>query len=173
MRETWFYKTLQLLKQEHSDINEHLQTLYRYASEVDTIVELGVRTGRSTIALLTAHPVWMKSYDKRRHDANVSKIEDEADAEGIDFSFTLGSSFEVDPPERDLLFIDTKHDYETLSKELRLHGNKTKKYIIMHDTSTFPGLNKAIEEFLAQHLHWRLAQRFTNNNGLTILERNQ
>jgi hypothetical protein len=28
------------------------------------------------------------------------------------------------------------------------------------------------EEFLATHPEWKLEQRFTNNNGLTILARN-
>jgi hypothetical protein len=33
------------------------------------------------------------------------------------------------------------------------------------------GLWPAIEEFLAEHSEWEIQQRFTNNNGLTILAR--
>jgi len=33
------------------------------------------------------------------------------------------------------------------------------------------GLWKAIEEFLSTHTEWKLKEKFTNNNGLTILEK--
>jgi hypothetical protein len=33
------------------------------------------------------------------------------------------------------------------------------------------GLWPAVEEFLIDHPEWRLKERFTNNNGLTVLER--
>jgi hypothetical protein len=33
------------------------------------------------------------------------------------------------------------------------------------------GVWPAIEEFLAAHPEWILKERFTNNNGLTILQR--
>jgi hypothetical protein len=79
----------------------------------------------------------------------------------------------------DLLLIDTWHVYEQLKQELRLHGGKVRKYIVLHDTTTFAeygetpghrGLWSAVEEFLAQGTFW-LKQRRANNNGLTILER--
>jgi hypothetical protein len=33
------------------------------------------------------------------------------------------------------------------------------------------GLKKAIDEFLLENPEWKLLEKFTNNNGLTILER--
>jgi hypothetical protein len=33
------------------------------------------------------------------------------------------------------------------------------------------GLWPAVEEFLALHPEWKLKERYTNNNGLTVLER--
>ena len=54
------------------------------------------------------------------------------------------------------------------------------KYIIFHDTTTFgqvgeggqyPGLNPAINEFLLDNDDWFIKEIFTNNNGLTVLER--
>lgn len=101
----------------------------------------------------------------------------------------------------DLCFIDTWHVYGQLKRELAYYAPLTKKYIIMHDTtvdewdgetvrnihkydpdeqsrqSGFPkeeilkGLWPAIEEFLAANPEWSLHQRWTNNNGLTILKR--
>ena len=99
----------------------------------------------------------------------------------------------------DLVFIDTWHVYGQLKRELDKFSKITNKYIIMHDTTVdgivgetirngwnaqqqsietgFPieeincGLWKAIEEFLDNNNNWKLKERYTNNNGLTILEK--
>jgi len=101
--------------------------------------------------------------------------------------------------EVDLTFIDTWHVYGQLKRELAKFSKITKKYIIMHDTTVDEwygetirndwnaieqsiqsgfsleeinkGLWPAIEEFLQDNPDWKLRKRFTNNNGLTILER--
>jgi hypothetical protein len=97
--------------------------------------------------------------------------------------------------ETDLLFIDTWHVYQQLKKEFELHADKSRKYIILHDTTTFgengegiastninivtgqieaiphKGLWPAVEEFLESNTKWKLKERYTNNNGLTVLER--
>lgn len=99
----------------------------------------------------------------------------------------------------DLTFIDTWHVYGQLIRELRKFSPITNKYIIMHDTTVDEwegqairagqnikkqaeisgfaeeevrkGLWYAIEEFLNENKEWVLHERFTNNNGLTILKR--
>jgi hypothetical protein len=100
----------------------------------------------------------------------------------------------------DLVFIDTWHVYAQLKRELDKFSKITNKYIIMHDTTVdeiygetirlgwdahrqsletgFPieeincGLWKAVEEFLEKNSEeWVLHERYTNNNGLTILKR--
>jgi hypothetical protein len=101
----------------------------------------------------------------------------------IDFDFRLGDTTNLTIAETDLLFIDTLHNYRQLKAELELHGNKAKKYLIFHDTTSFEfigesyegtyeeGIWKAIEEFLTDNPHWEIKERYTNNNGLTILSR--
>lgn len=99
----------------------------------------------------------------------------------------------------DITFIDTWHVYGQLKRELDKFSKITNKYIIMHDTtvdeiygetirlgwdpvkqseeSGIPveeitkGLWPAVEEFLIDNPEWYLKERFTNNNGLTILAR--
>lgn len=99
----------------------------------------------------------------------------------------------------DLTFIDTWHVYGQLKRELDKFSKITNKYIIMHDTTVdellgesircnmdakkqseesgipiseiYKGLWPAIEEFLSNNKDWKIKQRFTNNNGLTILEK--
>ena len=99
----------------------------------------------------------------------------------------------------DLTFIDTWHVYGQLKRELHKFKEVTNKYIIMHDTtvdaidgesirmgsniehesevSGIPveeitrGLWPAIEEFLESNPEWVIQERFTNNNGLTVLKK--
>ena len=101
--------------------------------------------------------------------------------------------------ETDLLFIDTLHRYFQLYNELGLHAKNVKKYIILHDTETYgevdeplyapqipvkmsekvirtkaKGLKQAISDFLnttKEGKNWKIKEVFTNNNGLTVLER--
>jgi hypothetical protein len=97
----------------------------------------------------------------------------------------------------DITFIDTWHIYGQLKRELEKFSKITNKYIIMHDTTVDEiygetirvgwdakkqsiesgfsveeinkGLWPAIEEFLQNNPEWYIKERYTNNNGLTIL----
>jgi hypothetical protein len=99
----------------------------------------------------------------------------------------------------DIVFIDTWHVYGQLKRELSKFAPIANKYIILHDTtvdgiygetirvgwdaeeqsvkSGIPveeiknGLWQAVEEFVEQNKDWYIKERFTNNNGLTILAR--
>jgi hypothetical protein len=98
----------------------------------------------------------------------------------------------------DLVFIDTWHIYGQLIRELNKFSKITNKYIIMHDTETYKinseegcgktieerkeqtgftreeivnGLQLAVDEFLEKNNEWKIKEVFTNNNGLTILQK--
>ena len=170
-----------------SDINEHLPTLFKYASSCDHITEMGVRSGVSTVAFLQAKPKILISIDIIKHK-NINNLEKQSKTENINFNFILGNTLKIKIEETELLFIDTLHTYDQLSKELKLHVDKVKKYIILHDTSSFEfedekrrgyipsstgkkGLWPAVEEFLDKNNNWSIKERFKNNNGLTILQK--
>jgi hypothetical protein len=94
------------------------------------------------------------------------------------FVFHLADVLQVEIEETDLLFIDTWHVCQQLREELALHAAKVRRYIVLHDTTTFgdrgeteghAGLWPAVEEFLARGT-FRLKRRYENNNGLTVLE---
>jgi len=166
-----------------SDINEHLPTLKKYASECDHITELGVRRIVSTWAFLAGDPKKLVSVDikdPRTVGHNLDEVYSCAKELGIEFEFVLGSDLEVPLEETDLLFIDTWHVYEQMKQELELLGPKAKKYIIMHDTVTFgqtgestghTGILPAIIEFIKVHKEWKIKEQFFNNNGLMVLEK--
>lgn len=170
----------QLLVNSPSDINEHLETIKSYASKCEHITEMGVRWVVSTWAFLAARPKRLVSIDIVQ--CPVQEAAEAAKNEGIDFEFMIAdtSKPQLNIESTDLLFIDTWHIYDQLQKELQIHASKARKYIVLHDTTTFAdvgesgahrGLWPAIEEFLAENKKWILKERFTHNNGLTVLER--
>jgi hypothetical protein len=164
-----------------SDINEHLPTLKKYASECEHITEMGVRHIVSTFALLMGEPKRMISYDINWAN-EIEAVIQWANNDGIDFDFRLGDTTALKIAETDLLFIDTLHNYNQLKKELVLHSDKVRKYLIFHDTTSYEfigesyeggyekGIWPAIEELIEEG-KWELLERYTNNNGLTILKR--
>jgi hypothetical protein len=165
-----------------SDIHEHLPILYELAKDCNHIIEMGVRTGISTRAFLRVDAKLI-SYDIVT-DQKVVDLINEAKKAGKDAAFIEADVLKIDIEETDLLFIDTWHTYEQLKQELSLHGNKSRKYMVFHDTNTFglkneggeaygtsQGLLPAIIEFLMVNPHWRFKKFLTNNNGLTVLER--
>jgi ornithine carbamoyltransferase len=176
---------------EPSDIHEHLPTLKRYAEECNHITEMGVRWIVSTYAFLMGKPDKLISIDIQHPNtwnADLSLVEAAANEINAGFEFILGDTLQIEIDETDLLFIDTWHAYKQLKAELDRHHNKAKKYIILHDTTSYefkdetsyeslgwrgdgPGIGQAINEFLTENTEWVLHEKFTNNNGLTILKR--
>jgi hypothetical protein len=173
-----------------SDINEHMDTLARYAGDCSHVTEMGVRSVVSTWAFLAAMPRKLVSIDI--NPAPIEYAQQLAAAAGIELEFRLGDtgSEEFVIEETDLLFIDTWHVYEQLKREFDLHAERARKYIVLHDTTTFgdfgeghtydcaarparrrKGLWPAIEEFLMQNRQWVLWEKFAHNNGLTVLAR--
>jgi hypothetical protein len=159
-----------------TDIHQHLPVLRALAAQVEHVTEFGVRTGQSTTALLAAQPKVLKSYDI----ADLGVAAKLRPLQGrTDFTFTVADTRAITIEPTDLLFIDTLHTYDQLKEELRLHGDKARRWIVMHDTTTFGdsgevpgtrGLWAAVEEFVAQGA-FVVKERRTNNNGLTVLER--
>lgn len=165
-----------------SDINEHLPTLKRYAEECDHITEMGVRWVVSTFAFMMGKPKTLVSIDidpVEKHGIKTEDLVELAKTADVDFRFIVGDTTVIEIEETDFLFIDTLHTYDQLKKELELHPGKVRKYIGFHDTTTFAkvgeynqvGLWPAIEEFLSSNPDWVIAEKFENNNGLTILKK--
>lgn len=123
------YHTFSLTR---SEINEHLPTLYTLAKQCDSVVELGVCHGKSTRALL-ASGTKLRSYDVWI-DSKVLELFEHAKNIGNDVDYIRKNSVHTEIEECDMLFIDTWHNYYQLRKELKLHADKVKKYIVFHDT---------------------------------------
>lgn len=184
-----------------SDINEHFETLRRYASECAHVTEMGVRYVVSTFALMMGLPRRLVSIDivhpddKFGGENDVIKGKEELETarqcaleNGVDFEFVLGNTLEIDIEPTDLLFIDTRHTYAQLKEELTRHHSNVSTYILMHDTMSFgnrdeilpekefllsspQGLRPAIQEFLATYPEWSILEEFHHNNGMIVLKK--
>jgi hypothetical protein len=160
-----------------SDINEHCPTLYLLAAQCQHVTEMGCRHGISTTALLRAQPRTLVCYDLQR----LPEFDDVLRVTGrTELRYHEANTLEVEIEPTDLLFIDTFHVYEQLRRELELHAGRVRRFIALHDTTTFGeqgewdghrGLWPAVMEFLAAHPEWWLAARYHHNHGLTVLER--
>lgn len=172
-----------------SDINEHLNTLFEYASNCETIAEFGVRSIVSTFSFAKARPKKIICVDIITPD-NIEEFISACKNLNIDCSFFKENTLEFPLENVDLLFIDTWHSYNQLKNELLIHNLKVNKYIILHDTVSYAfqneikydyipndntqeksGLIPAIEEFLNENKNWKIEKEFLNNNGLMILTR--
>lgn len=129
-----------------SDISEHLYTLRDIASTCSSILELGTRSGVSTIAFLAGlaeNDSVLKNlvccdlvYDDR-----LTEIASLAAEANVVFEFVTGDDLELDIGKHtlfsgpaDIVFIDTWHVYAQLKRELAKFESLARKYIILHDT---------------------------------------
>ena len=163
-----------------SDINQHLPMLNQLANACSTVVELGVRTGVSTRALLAAD-CELYSYDLSL-DPTVVNLFNIAKSQNKKCEYSVANSLTMDIPETDLLFIDTDHTYQQLFTELERHHHRVRKYIAFHDTFTYglktdqdplKGLFTAIVEFMTRHPEWRFKYHTSENNGFTVIEKTE
>lgn len=197
---------LEMAMTEGCDINEHVPTLIRYGKQVDHITEMGVRFGWSTRSFLFARPKKLISIDKFEWNSihPTGAVYEPGNSQyhkykklykgKVDFIYIFGDSTKMElPEETDLLFIDTFHHKKCLEIELAKHANKVKRFILLHDTTTFgergqadssglffnkpttdevgSGLQYAIHSFLINNLKWTTKEIYINNNGLTVLEK--
>lgn len=144
----------------------------KYASMVDSVTEFGVYTGLSTAAFIAGKPKKVRSYDITTQYLTVLKeLESCALSNNVDFKFEIASSLEVDIDETDLLFIDTVHEKDYCLKELNRHHMKAKRFIMLHDIISWPGVMQAAEEFLSNHDEWKVYEKDVNECGLLVLTR--
>jgi len=152
------------------DICEHFPLMLKYGKQCEHITEMGVRNVVSTWGWIGSNPKKLICYDIRRSNEVQDAIDTAADL-GLDFKFHEADTRIIEIEETDLLFIDTEHTYDQMQKELELHGNKARKFIIFHDTAYCHEMNVAIKEFMEANPHWVDEEEVTNNNGFKIIKR--
>lgn len=155
-----------------SDIRHHLPLLRAEARGL--VVELGTRSGVSTAALLAGVE------GRGGHVVSVDLDDCSALFRGHpQWSFLQGSS--IDERTRDtilsahntplqVLLMDTLHTYEHVQQEAAIWFDAVTLggVILVHDTETFPGVRRAIEEACAAR-GWT-AMYVLPDNGMAVIE---
>ena len=186
--------------QNNSNIHEHLPTLKKYADECNSIIQLGYDQGNAIWTFIASNCCKNKLLLVDINSKDILNILDITNKLNLNFRYEWCNYLELEVNESfDLTFIDTWHVYGQMKRELAKFSKITNKYIIMHDTtvdewygesirmghdiieeskkSGFPeeeiisGVWPAIIEFLTNNKEWVLHERYTNNNGLTILKK--
>lgn len=133
-----------------TDIRRHLPRLRQEAR--GTVLELGVRGGSSTVALLAG----LEERGGMLWSVDVDPASAAVFPNHPRWCFVLGDSRDerlvVDaglPDELDVLFIDTIHTEEQVRDELAVWGHRVGEggVILFHDTDSYPAIRKAISEW--------------------------
>lgn len=144
------------------------------------IIELGVRTGESTIPFLEALQVTdghLWSVDSCACEDAKKKMKEY----GLDGRWTFTMLDDLDYGRNvwdksklaDIIFIDTSHEYKQTKEEISLFEPLLRPggLMMFHDTvSHAAGVLKPIQEFLIGHPGWKF-DNFQNCNGLGILRK--
>lgn len=161
--------TLQQHAAEMVDMVPHIDTLTRYAERANTILELGVRTGVSTWALLDGlhedgRLVSVDIVDVRGHMPNRILADRR-------WTFLIGDDRTLALPidTADLVFIDTSHEYHHTVFELDLAARLRAEWILLHDYE-LDDVADAVAGFLRRGTY-RLALIEPSQWGLAGLQR--
>lgn len=166
--------------QEHgsADISNHLMTLSLLVREFDLkqVVELGTRDGNSTLALLEAARSiggHVTSVDIEPCRAAKRRVERAGFLEN--WTFLQANDMELQPPQIpaaiDFLFIDTSHLYAPTLAELNKYSGYLRPgaWIALHDYVSFPGVNRAVHDFVKSTSSLTRFYAFMHQNGLALL----
>jgi len=164
----------------HSDINDALSVLRRFALECSHVTEFGIRTAVSTTALLAAQPDRLISYDL---ELNHHFLDNLMRFKGrTNFTYHVGDTRTIDIEPTDMLFIDTVHTYRQMKVELERHSNKVRRYLAFHDTNIYrftdegdtdtaiKGIWPAIEEWFTRE-PWAMCFELPQRSGFTVFKR--
>jgi predicted O-methyltransferase YrrM len=137
------------------DMAPHIATLTKSARAAQVIVELGVRGGVSTWAMLDGLPPTGTLYSVDIVDCVVPpRVSNDPR-----WVFIVGDDMDPAvqrqlPPVADLVFIDTSHEYEHTCAELAFAQSLTPARIVMHDYVMEP-VKRAGSEFCERE-GWRV-----------------
>lgn len=162
-----------------SDIQGHLRLLRDLVVELDAqvVVELGVRWGRSTVALLagveqTGGRLWSCDVDPATHDWVPDEVRSHPQ-----WSFSGGDDLDMVenvPRPIDLLFVDTSHEYGHTLAELHMYGPLVRPggAVVLHDTDPvrWPDCARAVKDWFDADAPAGARLEFhPGDNGLTLV----
>lgn len=151
----------------------------KYSRGCHNYMEIGTHQGgTASVALLQKFKrIQLVDIDLSRYnkflkplaEAHASENKIELDVRQVD-GRTIGSL-----GYSDMLVIDSYHHPNHMIKELELHGNTVRKYIIAHDTSIINGkpndsLYRCLKDW-GEKNGWKVVDHCTENVGYTVIQK--
>lgn len=151
----------------------------KYMKECKSYMELGTHQGGTASIAMLVKPnrVFLVDMDMSRYRKFLAPIAQEwCDKNNIELIVKEADSTSIGTINMtDMLVIDSYHHPEHMKKELNLHGNNVRKYIIAHDTSIVnnkanDSLYQTMKQF-ADANGWEVIERGTTNVGYTVIKK--
>lgn len=169
------YETVRTVKR---DLDQHMPYLRTLAAMCQTVTEISKRR-ESLIAFSAGRPNRLISYNTEAADPMVRQILDLSKEESSVITVENRTSDDIDSIDStDLLFIDSKHTYPQLKKELEKYMERVNRFAVFHDTHAYAtksedgsegGLLTAIREWVESHPQSFIYHHTKDQYGLTII----
>lgn len=151
----------------------------KYMKECKSYMELGTHQGGTASIAMLSKPnrVFLVDMDMSRYRKFLAPIAQEwCDKNDIELIVKEADSTSIGTINMtDMLVIDSYHHPEHMKKELNLHGNNVRKYIIAHDTSIVNNkANDSLYQIMKQFADangWEIIERGTTNVGYTVIKK--
>jgi len=135
--------------------------------------EFGINQGATLAAAMLENPKTVRAYDIRFgwYTQAADLFGQYAAEHSIDYEATECDTLDcvIDPV--DVLYIDTLHKYDHLSKELAIHGDKVSRFIVFHDTLAQPELKRAVRQYVGTDNRWNIVAECDINVGFMTIEK--
>ena len=136
--------------------------------------ELGTHQGASAAAALLAgaDDVFLVDPDFSKIMPYMELFEEYYLPAGVTLTTYCGSSLDKESASPvDLLLVDSVHKSEHLQKELDMHAQYVRKYMVFHDTKHKPELYRTLNKFCGGISQWEIHDHIDEGHGVTILKR--
>lgn len=178
----------EVVRAKPSDFHEHVPTLRELADGCDVVAEISGWDDKPAVVALAASKakkvysyaaapktrVW--SHLKRLAPDRFEPVQWWQDYKGRTDTFN-GEPIPDTIKPCDLLFIDTRHNAESLWPLLDAHHKDVRRYIVIHCTEIYGtngddgkvGVMPAVRGFLDRNRRWTVIRQDRNNYGLVVL----
>lgn len=168
-------KLEQQLQEAHgNDYIDYLKKILELLNDCESYREIGTWQGASTSVALLKKIKYVETIDLSFEKINpyVDVFYNFAKEENINFVMRETDSLKNDiDTEVDFLLIDGFHNPKQVEKELKKYADWTKKYIMFHDTTLVPRLQKTVNNFLSNNKNWILESQHTKNVGYMVIRK--
>lgn len=169
------------------DWNEHLDKLRELASKCEHVTEMTKRR-ESTVGLAAGRPKKLVSYQRENDDLGEILhyiIGRDKPSPLESFTTHAGDFLSVDEiEETDMLLIDSIHSADRLHAELKRHGHKVRRWLVIRGTESFgemaegstepnSGLYAGLDRYFLEHPEhgWHRVYHASNQYGLSVYSR--